>query len=193
MSLNRQHVPDLVVEDPKKAPVWEITGTEFSKSESHSADGISIRFPRVTKIRLVYNKGTICTNGRIFQSAQVLFRDDKDWKTATNLPRLKILYEKSKEESDVSALLGVQDKIKTEAPSPSKSSPTKRKGDNSWTNGTKPVAKKSKREGKASFLRDLFSGMKVYISTSVSEFEKLKRYLIAYDADVVEVGRLISS
>lgn len=163
LSLNRQYAPDLVVEDPKKAPVWEITGTEFSKSEAHTADGISIRFPRVTKIR-----------------------NDKDWKTATNLPRLKILFEKSKEESDVSALLGVQDKVKTEAPSPSKSSPNKRKGDSSWTDNVKSVAKKPKSEGKASFLRDLFSGMKVYISSGVSKFEKLKRYLIAYDADIVE-------
>jgi len=47
--------------------VWEITGAEFTKSDIHTADGISIRFPRVTKIR-----------------------DDKDWKTATDLPRLKV-------------------------------------------------------------------------------------------------------
>lgn len=51
----------------QKAPVWEITGAEFSKSEMHTADGISIRFPRCTRMR-----------------------DDKDWKTATNLPQLKV-------------------------------------------------------------------------------------------------------
>lgn len=33
----------------------------------HTADGISIRFPRMTRIR-----------------------DDKDWKTATNLHQLKV-------------------------------------------------------------------------------------------------------
>lgn len=49
------------------APVWEITGAEFSKSEMHTADGISIRFPRMTRIR-----------------------DDKDWKTATNLHQLRV-------------------------------------------------------------------------------------------------------
>lgn len=49
------------------APVWEITGAEFSKSEMHTADGISIRFPRMTRIR-----------------------DDKDWKSATNLHQLKV-------------------------------------------------------------------------------------------------------
>lgn len=47
--------------------MWEITGAEFSKSEMHTADGISIRFPRMTRIR-----------------------DDKDWKTATNLHQLKV-------------------------------------------------------------------------------------------------------
>ena len=35
----------------KKDPVWEITGAESSKSATHTADGISIRFPRVTRIR----------------------------------------------------------------------------------------------------------------------------------------------
>ena len=53
----------------QKAPVWEITGAEFSKSTTHTADGISIRCPRVTRIR-----------------------DDKDWKTANDLPHLKVQY-----------------------------------------------------------------------------------------------------
>lgn len=52
---------------PQQAPIWEITGAEFSKSEMHTADGISIRFPRMTRIR-----------------------DDKDWKSATNLHQLKV-------------------------------------------------------------------------------------------------------
>lgn len=51
----------------QRAPVWEITGAEFSKSEMHTADGISIRFPRMTRIR-----------------------DDKDWQSATNLHQLKV-------------------------------------------------------------------------------------------------------
>ena len=62
-----QVVPDFVVADPKKAPVWEIIGAEFSKAEIHTADGISIRFPRIQK-----------------------FRDDKSWKEATDLPRLQV-------------------------------------------------------------------------------------------------------
>jgi ATP-dependent DNA ligase len=48
-------------------PVWEITGAEFTQHDVHTAAGISIRFPRVTKIR-----------------------DDKTWNTATSLPELKV-------------------------------------------------------------------------------------------------------
>ena len=47
--------------------MWEITGAEFSKSTTHTASNISIRFPRVTRIR-----------------------DDKDWATATNIDELKV-------------------------------------------------------------------------------------------------------
>ena len=43
-------VPDFIVKDPYKSCVWEITGAEFSSSSVHSTL-ISIRFPRVTKIR----------------------------------------------------------------------------------------------------------------------------------------------
>lgn len=66
-------VPDFVVRDPKAAPVWEITGAEFSTSTRHSADNISIRFPRMTRIR-----------------------DDKDWESATTLAELKRLRDASK-------------------------------------------------------------------------------------------------
>lgn len=62
------HTPDWVMKDPKAAEVWEIEGASFSISSNHSADGISIRFPRIAK-----------------------FRDDKDWTTATTLPELETL------------------------------------------------------------------------------------------------------
>ena len=51
----------------QEAPVWEIAGAEFTQSTTHTAAGVSIRFPRVTRIR-----------------------DDKDWETATDLDRLKV-------------------------------------------------------------------------------------------------------
>lgn len=54
----------------QEAPIWEITGAEFTHSTTHTADGISIRFPRVTRIR-----------------------DDKDWTNATSLERLKVHYQ----------------------------------------------------------------------------------------------------
>ncbi|QHR82671.1 DNA ligase [Brazilian porcupinepox virus 1] len=66
--INKIHYPDFVVRDPKSSPVWEISGYEFTKSPSHTAGGISIRFPRCK------------------------IRDDKDWKSATNLKELKRLY-----------------------------------------------------------------------------------------------------
>nr|XP_032818001.1 DNA ligase 3 [Petromyzon marinus]XP_032818002.1 DNA ligase 3 [Petromyzon marinus]XP_032818003.1 DNA ligase 3 [Petromyzon marinus] len=83
LKINKTYFPDFVIRDPKKAPVWEITGAEFSKAEAHSADGISIRFPRCTRMR-----------------------DDKDWRSATTLQQLKELFKKSKENSDVMDLLG---------------------------------------------------------------------------------------
>ena len=49
------------------SPVWEISGAEFSKADIHTADGISIRFPRVVRVR-----------------------DDKSWQEATNLDQLKV-------------------------------------------------------------------------------------------------------
>lgn len=66
--VSKMHCPDWVAKDPKIAPVWEIEGASFSISSNHTADGISIRFPRITK-----------------------FRDDKDWSTATTLVELEAL------------------------------------------------------------------------------------------------------
>lgn len=83
LKINKIYYPDFIVPDPKKAAVWEITGAEFSKAEAHTADGISIRFPRCTRIR-----------------------DDKDWKSATNLPQLKELYQLSKERADFTVVAG---------------------------------------------------------------------------------------
>ena len=78
LDCTRQMAPDFIVKDPKISPVWEITGAEFSKAEIHTAAGISIRFPRVTKIR-----------------------SDKDWKTSTSLNELKALFEASKESTKI--------------------------------------------------------------------------------------------
>ena len=78
LNIKRQLVPDLLVRDPQVCPVWEITGAEFSKAEMHTAGGISIRFPRVTKER-----------------------SDKTWATATSLEELRNLYDESKNNIDI--------------------------------------------------------------------------------------------
>lgn len=67
-------IPDMVAKSPDQMPVWEITGAEFTKSDHHTADGISIRFPRITKQR-----------------------DDKSYKEATNLHELNVLFQASKD------------------------------------------------------------------------------------------------
>ncbi|KAL1138090.1 hypothetical protein AAG570_009785 [Ranatra chinensis] len=68
LKCNKTMVPDFVAKDPKEQPVWEIAGAELTKNVVHTADGISVRFPRVTRIR-----------------------SDKDWKSATSLQELKVL------------------------------------------------------------------------------------------------------
>lgn len=87
----RPLVPDFIVVDPKQAPVWEIAGQGFigssrnhccSISETHailhpdsiSHSTLSIRFPRVTRIR-----------------------DDKDFSTHTDVPQLQALAKASAE------------------------------------------------------------------------------------------------
>lgn len=72
--------PDYIVKDPKKAPVWELTGAELTKDDTssgngtanHTANGISVRFPRINRERR-----------------------DKNWETATSMEELEMLYESS--------------------------------------------------------------------------------------------------
>ncbi|XP_067864142.1 DNA ligase 3 isoform X2 [Heptranchias perlo] len=214
LKVSKIYTPDFIVRDPKTAPVWEITGAEFSKSEAHSADGISIRFPRCTRIR-----------------------DDKDWQTATNLPQLKELYRVSKEKTDIDIVAsGKGDdewpsggsgsteagskltshgskgpskspgkKSKSQANSISKKSPPeisagkgmKRKLPAVAQNGKKiksPVTEKSNGSLLSSpslssspnqTLLDIFTGVKLYLPASVQDFSRIRRYFIAYDGDLV--------
>uniref|UniRef100_A0A0A1WK44 DNA ligase n=1 Tax=Zeugodacus cucurbitae TaxID=28588 RepID=A0A0A1WK44_ZEUCU len=75
-------VPDYLAKKPNKMPVWEITGAEFTKSEAHTAAGISIRFPRITRLRV-----------------------DKTAEHANDLAYLQKLYEASKNDVNVDLLL----------------------------------------------------------------------------------------
>ncbi|XP_040036833.2 DNA ligase 3 isoform X2 [Gasterosteus aculeatus] len=201
----KNYYPDFIIRDPQRAPVWEITGAEFSKSEMHTADGISIRFPRMTRIR-----------------------DDKDWKTATNLDQLKELFRISKENCDFNVTAGPST-IKEEksssggdsggsspAPPPPRGPPPKKTTSTPKTKAIKseprtpgsgpPSAKKEKKsesvqsngrtQPKATAallepradktLLDVFSGVKLFLPVSVQDFHKLRRYFVAYDGDVVQ-------
>ncbi|EDQ89519.1 uncharacterized protein MONBRDRAFT_25238 [Monosiga brevicollis MX1] len=71
-------VPDYIIRDPNQAPILEIAGAEFSESRAHSADGISIRFPRIARVR-----------------------SDKNADTATSLSELKVLFKASKASSEL--------------------------------------------------------------------------------------------
>uniref|UniRef100_A0A7N6FGS5 DNA ligase n=1 Tax=Anabas testudineus TaxID=64144 RepID=A0A7N6FGS5_ANATE len=145
LKIIKNYYPDFIIRDPEQAPVWEITGAEFSKSEMHTADGISIRFPRMTRIR-----------------------DDKDWKSATNLHQLKDLYRISKENCDFKVTAG---------PSTSNDDKGSSGGD---SGGNSPLP--SSHRGT---LLDIFSGVKLFLPVSVQDFDKLRRYFVAYDGDLV--------
>ncbi|XP_037323873.2 DNA ligase 3 [Pungitius pungitius] len=201
----KNYYPDFIIRDPQRAPVWEITGAEFSKSEMHTADGISIRFPRMTRIR-----------------------DDKDWKTATNLDQLKELFRISKENCDFNVTAGPST-IKEEksssggdsggsspAPPPPRGPPPKKTTSTPKTKAIKseprtpgsgpPSAKKGKKTESVQSngqtktkptaalleprsdktLLDIFSGVKLLLPEAVQDFHKLRRYFVAYDGDVVQ-------
>ncbi|XP_056140714.1 DNA ligase 3 isoform X2 [Lampris incognitus] len=202
----KNYYPDFIIRDPEKAPIWEITGAEFSKSEMHTADGISIRFPRMTRIR-----------------------DDKDWKSATNLHQLRELYRISKENCDFEVTAGTSksnDDKGSSGGNSGSSSPSSsshgavipKKTSNNGTPKAKavkseprtpvsegPSAKKAKKcenvhsngqttpkatpHGQASSndqtLLDIFSGIKLFLPSSTQDFDKLRRYFVAYDGDLV--------
>uniref|UniRef100_A0A8C0GCS1 DNA ligase n=1 Tax=Chelonoidis abingdonii TaxID=106734 RepID=A0A8C0GCS1_CHEAB len=204
LKINKNYYPDFIVPDPKKAPVWEITGAEFSKAEAHTADGISIRFPRCTRIR-----------------------DDKDWKTATNLPQLKELYQLSKEKSDFNIVVAEEEgstasssgenegNSRSSTPHkiaktpPSKSPPKAKKPCASYPSGfggillpqhapcSPPAGQSLSHSYFASpafflfphnlqTLLDIFTGVKLYLPPSVEDFSKIRRYFVAYDGDLVQ-------
>ncbi|NXS47973.1 DNLI3 ligase, partial [Balaeniceps rex] len=207
LKINKIYYPDFIVPDPKKAPVWEITGAEFSKAEAHTADGISIRFPRCTRIR-----------------------DDKDWKTATNLQQLKELYQLSKEKADFNVVAGEEDESTAGSSGENEGSSRSSTPHSAMkTPPSKSPAKAQKPEGKMVLSResslrflfleskaviaspqkseekrgekrkasemmddngkktllDIFTGVKLYLSPSVKDFDKIRRYFIAYDGDLV--------
>ncbi|KAJ3589245.1 hypothetical protein NHX12_010091 [Muraenolepis orangiensis] len=169
IKISKNYYPDFIIRDPQ--------------SEMHTADGISIRFPRMTRIR-----------------------DDKDWKTATNLPRLKELFRISKENTDFEVTAGPSKSnddtgssgnngaakakaVKSEprTPVPKGPAPKRVKMESPHSNGqSKPKAASCLLEPqKDTTLLDIFSGVKLFLPSAVDDFDRLRRYFVAYDGDLV--------
>ncbi|UJR26750.1 hypothetical protein I4U23_008065 [Adineta vaga] len=180
-NISRELVPDFIVIDPKKSPVWEITGAEFSQSKQHTANGISIRFPRITKVR-----------------------EDKTWKEATNLQYLTELFEKSKpskkdanDNEDEENVFHFGDTNNNSTPT--KSSPTKRKlleidsdDDDDDDIDVKPTDNKILRKSVSNSLLKLhfpniFVNQYIHLSSKLpmDEYNKLKRHIEAYGGQVL--------
>ncbi|XP_057303420.1 DNA ligase 3-like isoform X2 [Hydractinia symbiolongicarpus] len=215
LDVNRSILPDFVITNPKNSQVWEITGAEFSESTTHTANGISIRFPRVTKIR-----------------------HDKDWKTATSLKQLQHLFTESKKTTDVeTAHTTIATKIIDDAEAFSSkrkkevkkmSSPGKKRKPANATDDV-PESKIPKKllceygsscyrknkehleqyshdvpadgddydddvemkdddpsPSKPQELINLFTDLRFLIKSEVKDTKKLKRFIIAFDGDVLE-------
>ncbi|KAH8391648.1 hypothetical protein KR200_008180 [Drosophila serrata] len=114
-------VPDVLAKDPQQMPVWEITGAEFTKAEAHTASGISIRFPRITRRR-----------------------SDKSANEANDLAHLEDLFDASKKNVNVDLLLA--DATKEEQPGSSRTNSAKKsKRSNTGSNdeGSEPTKRKA--------------------------------------------------
>ncbi|KAK7600957.1 hypothetical protein V9T40_008398 [Parthenolecanium corni] len=163
LNVTKTMIPDFVARDPKKMPVWEICGHEFTKHDVHTANGISIRFPRVARVR-----------------------HDKSWDTATTLSELEHLYEVSKtnqgarllpflnsnSDSDVSPVKK-QRKITNMFPSKiSTSSKDIQDEDTTKKKNSKP-------------LPDLLAGKRIKVNNTAADKE-FRRLFIAYGATVID-------
>ncbi|PIK55364.1 putative DNA ligase 3-like [Apostichopus japonicus] len=103
LKINKSQVPDFVVQDPRV------------KHKVNCMCACSISFPALSIFEstcLGNNRSGILQIGHSHRRRNLHQvpesdenRDDKDFTTATNLPRLKVLFKKSKEETDVGALL----------------------------------------------------------------------------------------
>lgn len=160
-------IPDFIAKDPSVMPVWEITGAEFSKSDAHTASGISIRFPRITRIRR-----------------------DKSTKDATNLKELEKLFQTSKDNINVDMLFKGISKGDGEADSNSNDSKSndimtkflggkvKRRSSGDDGGDSSPVKriKKDPSESSSSDVKrikkeNIFKGLLMYIKSNVGNLE----------------------
>ncbi|KAF6774441.1 hypothetical protein AHF37_06345 [Paragonimus kellicotti] len=148
------------------APVWEITGAEFSRASTHTANlsgdqtlGISIRFPRFTKAR-----------------------PDKNWKQATNVIELERLVQESGKRSDWLNLLN-----EASSSSPMKAMASKRMATSEFSDQRIKLTRTSV-EKQSRHLSSLFSDMIVYVPEEAkfekSDLEGTLRLLIAGGAEL---------
>ncbi|XP_035214812.1 DNA ligase 3-like isoform X2 [Stegodyphus dumicola] len=195
LNVSSSLIPDFVSANPKKSPVWEITGDEFSKAEVHTANGISIRFPRVTRIR-----------------------NDKTWETATSLQELEEIYAASKETTDLIGLVTMKKNksddddddndgtkngttyICDKSSSSSSQTPSPKNGKNKRNCEVRsPSSKESisfvkkaklnvytkepacKTVSEKEVLPNIFTGVKLFIPQDLDKSDILRRYFIAYD------------
>uniref|UniRef100_A0A5K3FPH4 BRCT domain-containing protein n=2 Tax=Mesocestoides corti TaxID=53468 RepID=A0A5K3FPH4_MESCO len=167
LNVARSMVPDFVVADPKAAPVWEITGAEFSRSGFHTAgtttdhEGISIRFPRVTRQR-----------------------PDKSWKEATDVPRLESLFKASRSQSDWSRKLEALSN-----PSPANKRAAQR--DEVLASAKKPRLFRVRESAQFNYLRPLLEGFVINVPGALigdESFQMLYRRLVACGAVVTGDG-----
>lgn len=159
-------VPDMIARDPHKMPVFEIVGAEFSKGgATHTADGISIRFPRVTKVR-----------------------EDKEPKDATTLEELRHLFKLYKENADLDLTKLIGNHSAAGSGESSKAAPTpdttlltkyfspKKKSENGTKRASSPMEeeeekeeRKTRRSKKPKVEDLLFKEVLLYVSAQVKK------------------------
>ncbi|VDK33885.1 unnamed protein product [Taenia asiatica] len=177
LNVSRSLVPDFVVKDPKKSSVWEITGAEFSRAGTHTAgasathEGISIRFPRITRQR-----------------------PDKTWREATDVPRLEALLSASHSQSDWSRWLDVISRPSNQTAS---RDALKRilegEDEDSKIKGSvkKPCLKRIRDSYPFNYLRPVLEGFVIQVPKTLiddSSFNLLYRRMVACGAVVVGDG-----
>ncbi|KAF5303428.1 hypothetical protein FQA39_LY09972 [Lamprigera yunnana] len=178
LKCTKSMIPDFVAKDPKQQPVWEITGAEFTQHDVHTADGISIRFPRVTKIR-----------------------SDKTWQDSTSLKELKTLFQTSKENTDIKLLMDINndstDKNETST-SKNSNNNNKRKLNFSPVESTPEKIMKldidteTKNEINKIVkpLPNIFENVKLLVENGAEDkFAQWIRYFIAYGGTIVHADR----
>lgn len=144
VKIDRSLIPNVLAKDPFEMPVVEVMAAEFTDSDVHTANSISMRFPRIVKIR-----------------------DDKSPKEATTLKELMHLYEESKSGIHIDEL----NKLKNESQSQNDElNPLKRK--KSDVGETSEIKKQKKKdEGDEDNLEKIFKDFLLFKSTHLTKDE----------------------